>query len=256
MEKSIRSQVYFVGAGPGDPELITIKGRRILESADVVIYTGSLVPRVLVNDLKAEIHDSSGLDLEKITGLMADAWNLGKKVVRLHTGDPSIYGAIQEQMAVLDKLGIPFDVVPGVSSVTAAAAALKKELTLPGVSQTIIITRLSGRTPVPEKENIKSLAAHRATMIIMLSVSMIERVVKDLSEGGYPEDTPVAVVEKASWPDQKIIRGTLFTIAEQVKKAGIDKTAVIAVGEVFSDMPGMELSKLYDRDFSHGFRGN
>lgn len=254
MQKNNSSKICFVGAGPGDPELITLKGMRLLEEADIVIYTGSLVPYLMVKDLKAEIYDSSGLDLVKITDLMVDAWNLGKKIVRLHTGDPSIYGAISEQMEVLAKFGIPFDVIPGVSSVTATAAALKKELTLPGVSQTIIITRLSGRTKVPEKEDLKSLASHRATMIVMLSVSMIESVVRELCEGGYPEETPAAVVEKASWSCERIIRGTLSTIADQVKAASIYRTAVIAVGDVLSDSPLSELSKLYDKNFAHGFR--
>ncbi|MGC9022794.1 MAG: precorrin-4 C(11)-methyltransferase, partial [Dissulfurimicrobium sp.] len=185
--------VSFVGAGPGDPELITLKGRRLLDEADVVIYTGSLVPTALIQDIKAEAHDSSGLTLDETTAIMARAWREGKRIVRLHTGDPAIYGAIQEQMDALKDLGIPFDVIPGVSSVTAAAAALKTELTIPGISQTVIITRRKGRTPVPEGEGLKSLAGHQATMMILLSAGMIDEVVHDLIDGGYPNDTPVAV---------------------------------------------------------------
>lgn len=254
MEEKIRHTVFFIGAGPGDPDLMTIRGRKILEKADVVIYTGSLVPSVLIDGLDSEIHDSAGLDLEQVMDLVIGNWKLSRRVVRLHTGDPSIYGAIREQMDILDKNDIPFEVVPGVSSVTAAAAALKKELTLPGISQTIIITRLSGRTPVPEKENLKSLASHQATMIIMLSVSMIAMVVRELEEGGYSENTPVAVVEKVSWPEERIMRGTISTITGLVRTAGINRTAIIAVGDVFRDMPVTELSRLYDRNFGHGFR--
>ena len=246
--------VHFVGAGPGDPELITVKGQRLLKEAEVVIYTGSLVPKALITGLKAEIHDSAGLNLDEVFAIILQSWQAGKKVVRLHTGDPSIYGAINEQIALLNDNGIPFSVVPGVSSGLASAAALKTELTLPEVSQTVIFTRRGGRTPVPEKEDLALLAAHQATMMIFLSVGMIEEVVTDLLAGGYPADTPVAIVEKVSWPDEKQIRGTLTTIATQVKEAGIKKTALIAVGKVLAAGPPPVLSKLYDEAFTHGYR--
>ncbi len=246
--------IHFVGAGPGDPELITVKGRRLLAEAELVVYAGSLVPKALVEGLAAEVHDSAPLHLDEIVGLMADAWREGKKVVRLHTGDPAIYGAIREQMEALDKLVIPYQVVPGVSSATATAAALKAELTLPEVSQTVIITRRAGRTPVPEGEDLPGLARHQATMLILLSVGMIEAVGADLREGGYPPETPVAVVEKVSWPEERIITGTLADIAQKVAVAGITKTAIIAVGEAFGRSALAAVSKLYDKDFAHGCR--
>ncbi len=248
------NRIYFVGAGPGDPELITVKGRRLLEQAEVVVYAGSLVPVALVEGLAAELHDSAGLTLEEIIAIMSEGVRAGKRVVRLHTGDPSIYGAIREQMEQLARQRIPFEVVPGVSSTTAAAAALGAELTLPGVAQTVIITRRAGRTPVPEKEDLVSLAAHRATMLILLSVAMIDQVTADLAEGGYPAETPVAVVEKVSWPEQRIIRATLGDIAGRVREAGIKKTAIIAVGEALREAPAGALSRLYDQSFSHGCR--
>ena len=246
--------VYFVGAGPGDPELITVRGQRLLGEAHLVVYAGSLVPRALVAGIQAELHDSAGLHLQEIIELMATAWRAGKRVVRLHTGDPSIYGAIKEQMAGLDGQQIPYQVVPGVSSATAAAAALHAELTLPEVSQTVIITRRAGRTPVPAGQDLAGLASHQATMLILLSVGMITEVVAELRDGGYQAETPVAVVEKVSWPEQRILRGTLATIAEKVRAAGINKTAIIAVGRVFAEMEPTALSKLYDKNFSHGCR--
>ena len=246
--------IYFVGAGPGDPDLITVKGRRLLARADVVVYTGSLVPAALLEGLRAEIHNSAGLDLDQVLDIMITAWQAGKMVVRLHTGDPAIYGAINEQIARLTAADIPFTVVPGVSSALATAAALGTELTLPEVSQTVIITRRAGRTPVPVREDLVSLAAHQATMLILLSIGMIEEVVADLVKGGYPADTPVAVVEKVSQPEEQQLRGTLTTISSQVKEAGITRTAVIAVGRVFAETPPLVLSKLYDKTFTHGFR--
>jgi precorrin-4/cobalt-precorrin-4 C11-methyltransferase len=246
--------VYFIGAGPGDPELITLKGQRLLNEADVVIYTGSLVPEALISNLGAEVHNSAGLNLDEVFEIIHASWKKGKKVVRLHTGDPSIYGAINEQIALFKKNGIPFAVIPGVSSGTAAAAALATELTLPEVSQTVIFTRRAGRTPVPEKQDLVSLAKHQATMMIFLSISMIEQVVQELIAGGYTEKTPVAIVEKVSWPEERQLRGSLGTIAQQVKEAGITKTAIIAVGEVLADAPPPALSKLYDKAFSHGYR--
>lgn len=249
-----RFTVHFVGAGPGDPELITVKGKRLLEDADVVIYTGSLVPKALISGLQAEIHNSAGLNLDEVFSIIHEAWQCGKKVVRLHTGDPSIYGAINEQLSLLRAEQIPCRVIPGVSSATASAAALQTELTLPEVSQTVIFTRRGGRTPVPEKEDLRLLASHQATMMIFLSVGMIEDVVEDLLSGGYPPTTPIAVVEKASWPEERQVRGTLSTIAAQVKEAGISKTAMISVGNVLAEGPPPALSKLYDSKFTHGYR--
>lgn len=254
MSKEKRSPVAIVGAGPGDVELITLKGRRLLDEADCIVYAGSLVNKELLEGCRADIFDSQGMNLEEIVEVMADAWRQGKRVVRLHTGDPSIFGAIKEQMQALDRQGISYYVVPGVSSAFGAAAALKAELTLPEVSQTVIITRQEGRTPVPELEKLRLLASHQATMLIFLSVSMIETVVHELTEGGYPLHTPVAVVEKATWTDEQRIVGTLADIGARVKEAGIRKTALICVGEVFGDTALEAVSKLYDRSFSHGTR--
>lgn len=247
-------QVYFVGAGPGDPDLITVKGRRLLEEADVVIYAGSLVnPAVLaVTPAGCEIHNSASMTLDEVIAVMKAGVEQGKKVVRLHTGDPSIYGAIQEQIDLLNKLDISWQVVPGVSSFLAAAAALGQEYTLPGVSQTVIITRMEGRTPVPEKEQIRSLAAHQTTMCIFLSVHMFGELVQELLDGGYAADTPVAVVEKASWPEQRIFRGTLTTIADQLVAAGVSRTAMVIVGDVLARE--YEQSRLYAPEFGHMFR--
>lgn len=246
--------VYFVGAGPGDPELITLKGARLLAEADLIIYAGSLVnPDILVHaGPQAQIVDSAGLTLPQIIALIKDAVAKGQKVVRLHTGDPSIYGAIQEQADQLRAAGIETVTVPGVSSYAAAAAAVKRELTVPEVSQTVIITRLSGRTPVPEKERLRALAAHRATMCIFLSVGLIEEVMAELMQE-YAPDTPAAVVEKASWPEERVLRGTLADMAARVKAAGITKTAMILVGDFLSE-EAVRASRLYAPEFSHGFR--
>ena len=247
-------QVYFVGAGPGDPDLITVKGRKLLEEADIVVYAGSLVnPAVLaVTPAGCEIHKSASMTLDEVIAVMKAGVEQGKKVVRLHTGDPSIYGAIQEQIDLLNKLEIRWQVVPGVSSFLAAAAALGQEYTLPGVSQTVIITRMEGRTPVPEKEQIRSLAAHQTTMCIFLSVHMFGELVQELLDGGYAADTPVAVVEKASWPEQRIFRGTLTTIADQLVAAGVSRTAMVIVGDVLARE--YEQSRLYAPEFGHMFR--
>ena len=247
-------QVYFVGAGPGDPDLITVKGRKLLEEADIVVYAGSLVnPAVLaVTPAGCEIHNSASMTLDEVIAVMKAGVEQGKKVVRLHTGDPSIYGAIQEQIDLLNKLEISWQVVPGVSSFLAAAAALGQEYTLPGVSQTVIITRMEGRTPVPEKEQIRSLAAHQTTMCIFLSVHMFGELVQELLDGGYVADTPVAVVEKASWPEQRIFRGTLTTIADQLVAAGVSRTAMVIVGDVLARE--YEQSRLYAPEFGHMFR--
>jgi len=252
------TQVFFVGAGPGDAELITVKGARLLKEAEVIVFAGSLVDRELVRSYApdAEVYDSAGMNLEETTRVLAQAALDGRKVVRLHTGDPSIYGAIQEQMAELDRLGIGYQVVPGVTSAFAAAATLKQELTLPEVSQTVVITRLAGRTPVPDRERLSEIARIGATLVIYLSVSMIEKVVAELLEGAYTPATPVAVVAKASWPDEQVIEGTLADIAGKVQEAGIGKQALILVGDVLrARSEGMRAkSLLYDKGFSHGCR--
>ncbi len=248
------AQVYFIGAGPGDPELITVKGQRLIAEADVVIYAGSLVNPEILKYCKqgAEIHNSASMSLDDVLAVTLRAVKEGKTVARVHTGDPAIYGAIQEQMDGLRPHGIDFEVVPGVSSFLASAAALKQEYTLPGVSQTVIITRMEGRTPMPPKEKLADLASHQATMCIFLSVQMIDGVVENLLAGGYPEDTPVAIVVRASWPDQRILRGTLATIGKVVAEAGVIRQAMIVVSKVLDT--DYELSKLYDKQFSHMFR--
>jgi precorrin-4/cobalt-precorrin-4 C11-methyltransferase len=253
-EQKSTSPIAIVGAGPGDVELITVKGRRLLDDADCIVYAGSLVNSQILDDCKADIYDSQGMNLDEIVSVLSTAWKKGQRVVRLHTGDPSIFGAIKEQMQLLDTLDIPYHVVPGVSSAFGAAASLNAELTLPEISQTVIITRQEGRTPVPELEKLHLLASHQTTMLIFLSVSMIEKVVIELLRGGYPEKTPVAIVEKATWDDEAILLGTLETIATQVKDAGIKKTALICVGKVFANTDLEAVSKLYDRSFSHGTR--
>ena len=225
-----KGAVYFVGAGPGDPELITVKGRRLVDAAELIIYAGSLVNPAILEGVRAEVHDSSGLALDEIVGLMDGATREGKTVVRLHTGDTAFYSAISEQVERLRALEIEYHVVPGVSSAMAGAAVLAQELTIPEISQTVIFTRLEGRTPVPASERISALAAHKATMVIFLSAGMVEKVRDELLKG-YPEETPFVVIEKATWPEQRIVRGRLRDIAEIVKEAGIRKTALIYVGE-------------------------
>ncbi len=246
--------IYIVGAGAGDPELITVKGQRLLQTADVVIYAGSLVNPALLKLTKpgTEIHNSASMTLEQVLAVMEKAVAAEKMVVRLHTGDPSIYGAIQEQMDALAKKNIPFEVVPGVSSFLATAAALKQEYTLPGISQTVIITRNEGRTPVPEREKLRSLAAHQATMCIFLSITMLDEVVAELMAGGYAADTPIAIVQRASWPEQKIVRATLATIVAEIQGKNIDRTAMIVVSRCLG--ADYELSRLYAPEFSHMYR--
>ncbi|WZL71773.1 precorrin-4 C(11)-methyltransferase [Clostridiaceae bacterium 35-E11] len=245
--------VYFIGAGPGDPDLITVKGKKIIEKADVIIYAGSLVNKQILDCRKntAEIHNSASMTLEEVIEVMTKAEKEEKLVARVHTGDPSIYGAIREQMDILEEKGIQYEVIPGVSSFVGAAAAINKEFTLPGITQTVILTRMEGRTPVPEKESLESLAQHKASMCIFLSVQMIEEVVRRLT-AYYPIETPIAVIQKATWEDQKIVLGTLSDIAEKVKTAGITKTAQILVGDFLGNE--YEYSKLYDKDFSHEYR--
>ncbi len=252
------TKLFFVGAGPGDPELITVKGARLLREADLIIYAGSLVDRRLVREYApdAEIYDSACMTLEETTAVIAESVLNGKRVVRLHTGDPSIYGAMQEQMAELDNFGITYAVVPGVTSAFAAAAVLKQELTLPEVSQTVIFTRMEGKTPVPGNESLAEIAKIGATLVIYLSVSMINRVVAELLQGAYSTETPVAVVYRASWPDERIVEGTLANIANLVKEAEIGKQALILVGDVLrARLEGLKAkSLLYDKKFSHGCR--
>ena len=246
-------KVYFIGAGPGDQDLITVKGRKLVEKADVIIYAGSLVNKEIINchKEKAEIYNSATMTLDEVMEITVKAQKSGKLVARVHTGDPSIYGAIREQMDVLDEYGIEYEVIPGVSSFVAAAAAIKKEFTLPDVSQTVICTRLEGRTPVPEAESLESLASHKCSMAIFLSIQMIDNVVKRLLKH-YDIDTPIAVIQKASWDDEKIVMGTLENIAELVKKEKITKTAQILVGKFMGNE--YSKSKLYDKTFTHEYR--
>lgn len=249
------SQVVFIGAGPGDPELITIKGKKILEKADVVIYAGSLLNPEILKYAKptAELYDSAKMHREEVFEIFARSVREGKFVARVHDGDPSFFGALQEQLAFLEKEKIPYTIIPGVSCLQGSDASLKRELTLPNVSQTVIITRPEGRTPMPASESIRKLAQHQATMVIFLGTPQIAAVVAELQKGGYPKDTPVAVVYKATWPDQKIIKGTLSDIVEKVKAAGITKTALIFVGKVL-DPEAFDFSKLYESSFTTGFR--
>ena len=246
--------VHFVGAGSGAVDLITIRGARLLAQADVVIYAGSLVNPELLKYCKegCQIHNSAQMTLEQVTAVMEEAERAHQTTVRLHTGDSSIYGAVREQFDRLEELGIAYDVCPGVSSFCGAAASLRTEYTLPDVSQTVIITRAAGRTSVPERESVQSLSAHQATMVLFLSTSLTEQLQKDLLTGGYPGDTPVAVVYKATWPDEKIFRCTVETLHRTVSENGLTKTALIIVGRC---MGGEYLrSMLYHPGFSTEFR--
>ncbi len=246
--------VHFVGAGSGAADLITVRGQKLLMEADVIIYAGSLVnPEHLEIARKdCRICDSASMTLEEVIEAIKEAEAAGKMTVRLHTGDPSIYGAIREQMDMLEKCEIYYDVVPGVSSCFGAAAALKAEYTLPDVSQTVIITRMAGRTPVPEKEEISLLAAHQATMVIFLSTGLLEPLKERLLAGGYRRDTPAAIVYKATWPDEKVVRGTVDTLPQMARENGITKTALILVGDFLGDT--YDRSRLYDPTFTHEFR--
>lgn len=247
--------VHFVGAGCGAPDLITVRGARLISEADVIIYAGSLVNPQLLEGAKKEcrIYDSARLDLDEVIALMQQAEAQHQTTVRLHTGDPSIYGAIREQMDRLDALGISYDVTPGVSAFFGAAASLGLEYTLPTVSQSVIITRMEGRTKVPARESIESFAAHQATMVLFLSSGMIPELVSRLTAGGYPADTPAAIVYRATWPDEKRIVTTLENLAEKAAEEGITKTALIIVGRAVAQS-GYELSKLYDPGFSTEYR--
>ncbi len=246
--------VHFVGAGSGAADLITLRGKALIEAADVIIYAGSLVNPELLGYARSdcEIHNSAAMTLDEVIDVMEMAENSGRTTVRLHTGDPCVFGAIREQMDRLDKLGIEYDVCPGVSSFCGAAAALKAEYTLPDVSQTVILTRMAGRTPVPEKESIESLATHHATMVIFLSAGMLGELSERLISGGYSADTPAAIVYKATWSDEKVCRCTVGTLAETAKNNGIAKTALITAGDFLGDI--RSLSMLYSADFETGYR--
>lgn len=246
--------VHFVGAGPGAVDLITVRGAQLLSQADVVIYAGSLVNPDLLSYVKegCETHNSAGMTLEETFSVICQAEQAGKMTVRLHTGDPSLYGAIGEQMALLRQEGIPFDVTPGVSSFCGAAAALPAEYTLPGVSQSVVITRMAGRTPVPERESVASFAAHGATMVVFLSTGLLPQLRQELLSGGYAPDTPAAIVYKATWPDEKVIRGRVDQLPQMAEENGITKTALILVGGFLEEE--FQRSKLYDPAFGHEFR--
>lgn len=246
--------VQFVGAGSGAADLITVRGQRLLMEADVIIYAGSLVNPELLQYKKesAEVYNSAYMTLEEVIDVMVRAHQENKKIVRLHTGDPCLYGAIKEQMDELKKHGIPYEVCPGVSSFCGAAAALQAEYTLPNVSQSVIITRMAGRTPVPEKEEIAKLAAHQATMVIFLSTGLLEQLQVELMKGGYPADTQAAIVYKATWPDEQVYRCTVETLAQTAKENNVTKTALIVVGNVLDGE--YDRSELYNPTFSTMFR--
>lgn len=245
--------VHFVGAGPGAPDLITVRGKSLLERADSIIYAGSLVNKELLNyaPKNCSVYNSASMTLDDVINVISENERKGLNTVRLHTGDPSVYGAVREQFDRLKELNIDFDVTPGVSSMFAAASALKTEFTLPDVTQTVIITRMEGRTPVPESESLEELSKHNSAMVIFLSVHMIENLVSKLLTN-YEKNTPAAVVYRASWNDEKIIKGTLEDIAEKTKKNGVNKTALVFVGDFMSDV--YSLSKLYDKHFTHEYR--
>lgn len=247
--------VHFVGAGPGAEDLITLRGARLLEEADVIIYAGSLVSPALLSGRKpgTEVHDSAFMTLEQVISVMKDAEKQGKTTVRLHTGDPSIYGAVREQMDLLDEAGIAYDVTPGVSSFTAAAAAMNLEFTLPEVSQTVIVTRMAGRTPVPERESIEKLASHGAGMAVFLSAGMTDKLSEALIRGGYPPETPAAIIYRASWPEERCLPCTVGTLAETAAANGITRHAMILAGD-FAGHRSYARSRLYDPAFTTGCR--
>ena len=253
-ENAPQGAVSFIGAGPGAPDLITVRGLNRIRQADLIIYAGSLVNKEIFRKCTVPLHDSASMHLEEITELMISTCLQGGNVARVHTGDPSLFGAIKEQIIRLDRAGIDYEIIPGVTSAFGAAAALEAELTLPEVTQSVIFTRRGGRTPVPESETLDKFAAHGSTMMIYLSVSMIDDVVSELLEGAYTPETPVSVVMRVTWPDQNIVSGTLGDIAARVKGEGITKTALICVGDVFGSDAFKTDSKLYDRRFSHGLR--
>ncbi len=248
------SKVYFVGCGPGDPELITIKAKKLIQKADVVVFSGSLIPKKILKFCKkGKLYDASGLVREEIFDLLKKNAKKEKLVVRLHDGDPAIYGAIREQIDSLLKDEIQIEVVPGVTSFLASSAALGTQLTLPGVTQTIIITRAEKRTKVPKRERITELARHKATMIFYLSIHLVAYIVNEVIKGGYKKTTPTAVIYRASWDDQKVIVGTLQDIVKKVRDEKITRTAIIIIGDVV-DPKSYEFSRLYDKTFTHGYR--
>lgn len=246
--------IHFVGAGPGAPDLITLRGAKYLQEADVVIYAGSLVNPALLGLCKetCKIYNSAEMTLEQVLDVMQKAEETGKTTLRLHTGDPCLYGAIREQMDALDRMGISYDDTPGVSSFCGAAAAVQAEYTLPGISQSVIITRMAGRTAVPEGERLAKLAEHGATMVLFLSAGLLEEAQKELLLGAYCEDTPAAIVFKATWPEEKVLHCTVGTLAKSAAEAGIRKTALIMIGDFLNGCG--ERSKLYDPDFTTEFR--
>ena len=246
--------VHFVGAGPGAPDLITLRGAELLKRADVIIYAGSLVNPALLAYAKegCRVYNSAEMTLEQVIAVLEDAERGGLESVRLHTGDPSVYGAIREQMDALDRLGIPYDDTPGVSSFCGAAASLHAEYTLPGVSQSVIITRMAGRTPVPEAESVAEMARHGASMVLFLSAGMLDKLQAELLKGAYTENTPAAIVYKATWPEEKVVRCTVGTLAESGAREGIRKTALVLVGDFLG--AAYERSKLYDPAFTTEFR--
>lgn len=246
--------IYFIGAGPGAEDLITVRGLNLINKADIIIYAGSLVNPALLKGAKsgAQILDSASMNLDQVQEIFLKEKNKSGVIARVHTGDPTLYGAIQEQIDFCKAHGLEWQVVPGVSSFAASSAALGQELTLPGVSQSVIITRRAGRTPVPKGESISSFASHGATMCIFLSIQKMGELIEELKEGAYTDETPMAVVYRASWEDQIILRGTLTDMEEKVTQRGINRQAMIVVGPVLASE--YELSKLYDREFSHGFR--
>ena len=248
------SDVFFVGCGPGDPELITVKAKKLIQKADVVVYSGSLIPPAILKLCKkGKLYDAAGLVREEIFDILCKNAKKDKLVVRLHDGDPSIYGAIKEQIDNLQEKGISSIVVPGVTAFLASAAALETQLTLPGVTQTIIVTRAESRTKVPKREKIAELAKHKATLIFYLSVHLLSDIVKESLAGGYKKSTPVAVVYRASWEDQKIVKGTLGDIVKKIRDEKITRTAIVIISNVI-DSKSYEYSKLYDKKFSHGYR--
>ncbi|SES35161.1 precorrin-4 C(11)-methyltransferase [Psychrobacillus sp. OK032] len=251
-------KIWIIGAGPGDPELITVKGLKLLQTADVVMYTDSLVSDKLVAEAhpEAEVIRTAGMHLQEMVDCIVERVNAGKTLVRLHTGDPAMYGATMEQVALLKEHEIGYEVVPGVSSVFAAAAAVGAELTVPDLTQTLILTRAEGRTPVPDREKLQALANHHCTIAMFLSATLTKKIVKELQAAGWANDTPVAVVQRASWPDQKIVRTTLSQLDEAMRTNGIRKHAMILAGWALD--PNIHekdyRSKLYDKTFTHGFR--
>lgn len=253
MQRGTTGKVYFVGAGPGDPELITVRGARLLQEAGLVLYAGSLVNPALLRYVRDGVpcHDTAPLTLEQTVALIKEGVAAGRTVVRLHTGDPALYGAIQEQMDCLDREQIPWEIVPGVSSFLAAAALLGRELTVPGGTQTVILTRQGGRTPVPPAESLQELARHRATTCLFLSAGLLPQAAAEMGVH-FPPETPAAIIERASWPDQRVLLTTLGELPERAREAGITRTALVFVGDFLAASGRRSL--LYDPGFSHGYR--